>query len=83
MTFELKLSPIHNLPMKGGPMAAVNPILVQKFLAGMHYPAKKDELVKHAKTKGADDKIMQTLEQLPGESFHTPADVSKAIGQIE
>ena len=22
----------------------------------MHYPAKKDELVKHAKTKGADDK---------------------------
>lgn len=69
--------------MKGGPMAAVNPIQVQKFLAGMHYPAKKDELVKHAKTKGADDKIMQTLEQLPGESFQTPADVSKAIGQIE
>ena len=32
----------------------------------MHYPAKKDELVKHAKTKGADDKIMQTLEQLTG-----------------
>jgi len=49
----------------------------------MHYPAKKDELVKHAKTKGADDKIMQTLEQLPEESFQTPADVSKAIGQIE
>ena len=37
-------------------MATVNPIQVQKFLCGMHYPAKKDELVKHAKTKGADDK---------------------------
>jgi hypothetical protein len=83
MTFEFKLNPIHNLPMKGGSMATVNPIQVQKFLGGMNYPANKDEIVKHAKSKGADDKIMQTLEQLPEESFQTPADVSKAIGQID
>ncbi len=49
----------------------------------MNYPANKDEIVKHAKSKGADEKIMQTLEQLPEESFQTPADVSKAIGQID
>jgi hypothetical protein len=30
-------------------MAKVNPIQVQKFLGGMHYPAKKDEIVDHAK----------------------------------
>jgi Protein of unknown function (DUF2795) len=69
--------------MKGGPMATVNPIQVQKFLGGMNYPANKDEIVKHAKSKGADEKIMQTLEQLPEENFETPADVSKAIGQID
>jgi hypothetical protein len=64
-------------------MAAVNPIQVQKFLGGMDYPANKDEIVRHAKSKGADEKIMETLEQLPEESFETPADVSKAIGQID
>ena len=64
-------------------MAAVNPIQVQKFLGGMNYPANKDEIVKHAKSKGADEKIMETLEQLPEERFETPADVSKAIGQID
>ena len=64
-------------------MAAANPIQVQKFLGGMNYPANKDEIVKHAKSKGADDKIMETLEQLPEESFETPADVSKAIGKID
>jgi hypothetical protein len=64
-------------------MAAVNPIQVQKFLGGMNYPANKDEIVKHAKSKGADDNIMETLEQLPEESFETPADVSKAIGKID
>jgi hypothetical protein len=64
-------------------MAAVNPIQVQKFLGGMDYPANKDEIVRHAKSKGADEKIMETLEQLPEESFETPADVSKAIGKID
>ena len=49
----------------------------------MDYPASKEEIVDHAKSKGADENIMQTLEQLPDESFETPADVSKAIGQID
>ncbi len=64
-------------------MAKVNPIQVQKFLGGMDYPANKDEIVKHAKSKGADEKVMETLEQLPEDDYETPADVSKAIGQIE
>jgi len=49
----------------------------------MHYPADKDEIVSHAKSKGADGEIMKTLERLPDESFKTPAEVSKAIGKIE
>lgn len=64
-------------------MAKVNPIQVQKFLGGMDYPATKDEIVKHAESKGADENIMDTLEQLPEDDYETPADVSKAIGQIE
>ncbi|CAA9892867.1 conserved hypothetical protein [Candidatus Methylobacter favarea] len=64
-------------------MATVNPIQVQKFLSGMDYPASKEEIVTHAQSQGADDKVMQTLQQLPDESFQTPADVSQAIGRIE
>lgn len=64
-------------------MPAVNPIQVQKFLGGMDYPARKDEIVEHARSKGADQNIMQTLEQLPDEDFETPADVSQAIGRIQ
>jgi hypothetical protein len=64
-------------------MTKANPIQVQKFLSGMDYPASKEEIVDHAKSKGADENIIQTLEQLPDESFETPADVSKAIGEID
>jgi hypothetical protein len=40
--------------------------------------------VKHAKSRGADDNIMDTLQRLPDDDdFETPADVSKAIGKIE
>lgn len=64
-------------------MATVNPISVQKYLKGMDYPASKDELIDHAEEQGADDEVLDLLEQLPDEEYETPADVSKAIGQIE
>ena len=64
-------------------MAKANPIQVQKFLSGMDYPASKEEIVEHAKSNGADENIMDTLEQLPEEDYETPADVSKAIGEID
>lgn len=64
-------------------MAKTNPIQVQKFLSGMDYPANKEELMDHAKSRGADENIMHTLGQLPDEDYETPADVSKAIGHIK
>ncbi|MGG6238380.1 DUF2795 domain-containing protein [Nodosilinea sp. AN01ver1] len=64
-------------------MATVNPIQVQKFLKGMEYPASKQDVIEHAKQQGADENVCSTLEQMPEDEFETPADVSKAIGEIE
>ena len=64
-------------------MAKVNPIQVQKFLKGVDYPASKQDLLAHLEREGADEDVRSTLQQLPDESFQTPADVSEAIGKIE
>ena len=64
-------------------MAHVNPIQVQKYLKGVDYPAKKDDLLAQAQSLGADDNVRQTLERLPDEEFQTPAEVSQAIGDLE
>ncbi len=64
-------------------MAKVNPIQVQKFLKGLDYPASKQDVLQKAEQEGADEDVRSTLEQLPDEEFQTPADVSKAIGQID
>ena len=64
-------------------MAKVNPIQVQKFLSGIDYPAKKQDLVDKAQQEGADQEVIDTLQQMPGDNFNSPNDVSQAIGKIE
>lgn len=63
-------------------MARANPIQVQEYLSGMDYPADKEEIIDHARDQGADEDVMQTLQQLPEQDYRTAADVSRAIGQI-
>lgn len=64
-------------------MAKVSPIEVQKHLSGVNYPASKQDLLEEAEEQGADETVRSTLAQLPDQQFETPADVSRAIGQID
>ncbi len=63
-------------------MAKINPIDLQKHLKGMSYPASKQELLDKAKENGADDEFQSALESLSDGEFETPADVNKAIGEM-
>ena len=60
-------------------MAKVNPIELQKALGGMDYPASKENLVKHAEEKGADEEVLSYLRDLPDRNYETPADVNKEM----
>ena len=52
-------------------MANANPMEVEKSLKGIDFPAKKRDLVKHAKQRGADQRILETIQNLPKEDFFT------------
>lgn len=58
-----------------------SPSNVQKYLKGMNYPAKKQDLVNQAKKNGAPEEVMQELQQFPNQEFSGPQDVMKAYGQ--
>jgi len=64
-------------------MAHVSPVEVEKSLKGVDYPAKKQDLIKHAQKHGANQDVLETLKDLPEENFQSPIDVSKAIGEID
>jgi hypothetical protein len=53
-----------------------NPIQMQKFLSGVDYPASKDDLVEHARGKGADEEVMRGLEAMPDRTYDGPNAVS-------
>lgn len=63
-------------------MAKINPIELQKHLKGVSYPASKRDVIDKAKENGADGELQSMLERLSDEQFQTPADVNKAIGDI-
>jgi hypothetical protein len=60
----------------------VNPIQLQKFLGGIDYPARKQDLLDRAKKSGADQNVMKTLKSLPRDRFNSPNDISEAIGDM-
>jgi hypothetical protein len=64
-------------------MAHANPVEVEKCLKGMNYPAKKNDLIKHAQQQGANQDILETLKDLREENFNSPVEVSKAVGEVD
>lgn len=59
----------------------VNPIDVQKHLAGLDYPAKKDEVIAHAEQHGAPQTIIEALQALAEEQFEDPSAVQAGLAE--
>ena len=54
---------------------------MQKHLKGQHYPAKKADLVKTARSNHASQEILDWIQDLPQDEFHGPQDAMKAFGE--
>lgn len=61
-------------------MSKANPIELQKYLAGVDYPAQRDDLVQAAEKNGADADTLDILRGLPDRTYEGPSGVSKEIG---
>jgi len=58
-----------------------SPIGVQKYLKGIDYPARKEDLISTAQKNKATREVMDELKRLPDGPFNSPADVMSAYGQ--
>lgn len=54
---------------------------VTKNLSGVDFPAKKKDLVAHAKDQGAKEDVVRAIQDLPQDEYRTMADVMKAFGE--
>lgn len=55
----------------------VSPIEVQKALKDMDYPAKKKDIIQHAKKHNASEEVLNELERIEDKEYNNAADVSK------
>ena len=61
----------------------VNPVQLQKFLGGVDYPARRDDLVAHAKRQGADEPVLDTLRRIEDREYNGPNAVSVAVSDVD
>ncbi|WP_037356833.1 DUF2795 domain-containing protein [Amycolatopsis orientalis] len=62
-------------------MADLDPIQLRKDLAGVDYPAARDDLVAAAERNGADSSALDVLRGLPDRTYEGPSGVSKEAAQ--
>jgi hypothetical protein len=67
------------LGKEGAEMAQASFIEVQKCLSGVDYPASRDDLVKHAKGNGADDRLLDVLRRIEDREYDGPNAVSQQV----
>ena len=60
-----------------------SPANVQTFLAGVLYPARKEDLISRAQKNHAPDDIIHMIEAFPHEKYGGPQDVMKAYDDAE
>lgn len=64
-------------------MGGQSPSNIAHHLAGIDFPAKKEDLVQHAKQKHAEEDVLEILEQMPDQEYGNMADVMKGVGEVE
>lgn len=52
---------------------------IQDALEGASFPARRDDLVEHARNNGADDEVLAELRSLPGLTFASPTEVTMQL----
>ncbi|HLN90062.1 MAG TPA: DUF2795 domain-containing protein [Candidatus Binatia bacterium] len=68
---------------RSGKFGHVSPAIVEKYLAGMRYPAEKKKLCINAQNKKAPKDVMDLINKLPEKTYTSPIDITKEIGKIE
>ncbi len=55
---------------------------VHEYLSDVAYPATREDLIEYARSAGAPDEIVETLERLPRRRYASPDVVTETIGMV-
>jgi hypothetical protein len=53
----------------------------QKKVAGIHYPADRDQLIDYAQAHGADPELLECMRHMPRRVYRTQGDVGHGFAE--
>jgi|WetSurMetagenome_2_1015567.scaffolds.fasta_scaffold56419_1 hypothetical protein len=53
----------------------VSAIKIQKYAKGIRYPASKQEIIKNARERGADENVIETLQRHRNKKYQSSIDL--------
>ncbi len=65
------------------------PANIMRHIKGISFPASKEEIITKAEQNSADakmpdsDEVVDVLRRIPDQEYPSPAQIMKAVGQIE
>ncbi len=59
-----------------------SPVNIAKHLQGIDFPVSKQDLIEHAKKKGADDAAMKTFQDMDDIEYKSLKDVMREYGKV-
>jgi hypothetical protein len=58
-----------------------SPFRIQKYLGGLRYPARKQQVLERARSRGADSALLELLLLLPERDYESPISLSCEVGR--
>lgn len=60
---------------------AVTPVQFMKYIKGIKFPARKQDIIARAGENNAPPDVMDILDRMPDQDYRTAADVAKGYGK--
>mgnify|MGYP005833062971 CR=1 FL=1 len=64
-------------------MAKVSAVDISKNLSGIDFPSDKSHLIDYARSKGANEDVINALQQMPERNYQNMADVERSFGETK
>jgi hypothetical protein len=62
--------------------STLTPFRIQKFLGGLRYPARKEQVLERARERGADEHVLGALRRLPDDrAYDSPISLSREVSR--
>lgn len=54
----------------------------EEYIQDLEFPATRDEIVSHAREKGAPNQVIERLQKLPDQEYDSMGDVMSSAGDL-